>query len=71
VSGYRKGATYEREVRALFEENGYEVSRAAGSKGAMGWDLIARKRTGRTTREVWLQLFIQAKIRKAAACANG
>lgn len=65
MSNYRKGADYEREVRDLFEAAGYEVSRAAGSKGAMGWDLIARKRTGRTTREAWLQLFVQLKIRKA------
>lgn len=61
---YRKGRAYEHEVRQLFEANGYECARAAGSKGAMGWDLICRKKTGRSTREAWLMLFVQLKINR-------
>ncbi|MEM0326768.1 MAG: hypothetical protein QW733_07040 [Desulfurococcaceae archaeon] len=54
---YRKGARVEREIKKLFEENGFKVVRSAGSKGetdlyiynnvlALGIQVKARKTVG-------------------------
>jgi len=53
---YRKGARVEREIKKLFEENGFKVVRSAGSKGetdlyiynklALGIQVKARKKSG-------------------------
>lgn len=43
MSHYAAGARFEHKVRADLETNGYEVIRAAGSKGATKVDLAAFK----------------------------
>lgn len=41
MSHYRKGAEFERKIRAALEAAGYAVGRGAGSKGTTKSDLIA------------------------------
>jgi Holliday junction resolvase len=43
MSHYAKGTRFEHKVRDDLAENGYEVMRAAGSKGSTKLDLIALK----------------------------
>jgi hypothetical protein len=43
VSHYEKGVRFERKTRTDLAENGYEVIRAAGSKGSTKIDLLAMK----------------------------
>lgn len=62
-----KGIRFERELKKLFEKNGYSVMRGAGSKGSVfneKADLIATKRTGQNEKTAWL-LVIQCKVKGA------
>lgn len=61
MSKYSVGRAYEWEVRKMFEAEGYEVIRAAGSKGP--FDLVARKRTAHRKREVWFVCYLQCKVK--------
>ena len=58
---YRAGRDLEYEVREIFRQNGFIVTRAAGSKGP--WDLIATKFTGRSRQRVYVVL-LQCKRNK-------
>jgi len=60
MSRYRLGAAAERRVRDFLERHGFEVVRAAGSKGK--WDLVAWKMVGRRL----ILLCLQVKSRSAA-----
>jgi hypothetical protein len=58
MSRYRLGAAAERRVRDFLERQGFEVVRAAGSKGK--WDLVAWKMVGRRL----ILLCLQVKKRR-------
>jgi Holliday junction resolvase len=58
MSRYRLGAAAERRVRDFLERHGFEVVRAAGSKGK--WDLVAWKVAGRRL----ILLCLQVKKRR-------
>ena len=58
MSRYRSGAAAERRVRDFLERHGFEVVRAAGSKGK--WDLVAWKMVGRRL----ILLCLQVKKRR-------
>jgi Holliday junction resolvase len=58
MSHYRLGAAAERRVRDFLERHGFEVVRAAGSKGK--WDLVAWKMVGRRL----ILLCLQVKKRR-------
>jgi Holliday junction resolvase-like predicted endonuclease len=58
MSRYRLGAAAERRVRDFLERHGFEVVRAAGSKGK--WDLVAWKVVGRRL----ILLCLQVKKRR-------
>jgi Holliday junction resolvase len=69
MSNYAKGANFEREIRKLFEQNGYSVIRGSGSKGhfdtpegVVKADLIASKSL-RNTYEVQI-IVMQCKVKK-------
>ena len=55
-----KGRKYEHDVKHMFEQNGYIVTRAASSKGP--WDLIAIKENGENKRIAFMVL-VQCKIK--------
>ncbi len=61
------GTRLERLVRQDLERQGWIVSRAAASKGRgpqdEPWDLHATKATTRQKREIWVSIYIQAKVR--------
>lgn len=57
---YRKGARVEREIKKLFEENGFKVVRSAGSKGET--DLYISNKV--------ISLGIQVKARKTVGLYN-
>ena len=61
---YRAGRDLEYEVREIFRQNGFIVTRAAGSKGP--WDLIATKFTGHSRQRVYVVL-LQCKRNKRPA----
>ncbi len=58
---YKKGRDFEYEVKHIFESNGYEVLRTAGSHSP--YDLILIKYTPENKRMVFLT-FVQCKIKK-------
>ena len=49
---YQKGRAHEYTIKHILEENGYRVTRAAGSHSE--FDLIALKETSANEYEVWL-----------------
>lgn len=60
VSNYASGANFEREISKLLKAAGFEVTRAAGSKGKLAGfdgDLIASKQTGQTKYECGVAIF--------------
>ena len=66
MSNYKKGTRLEYEVWKIFEAAGWDIVRAASSKGKFGGfkpDIIATKRTNENNKEVWIVLS-QCKIRK-------
>ena len=68
MSNYRGGADFEREIARLFKSAGFDVIRAAGSKGKLAGfdgDLIASKQTGQTKYECGVAIF-QMKRTKIA-----
>jgi Holliday junction resolvase len=56
MSRYRLGAAAERRVRDFLERHGFEVVRAAGSKGK--WDLVAWKMVG------WRLILLCLQVKK-------
>lgn len=61
MKAYKKGRKFEYELMELFRNNGYEVSRTAGSHSP--FDIIAIKYT-QTNKRIAYIVFIQAKIKK-------
>lgn len=61
MSQYTVGRAFEYEVRKMLEQHGYTVMRSAGSKGE--YDLHARKTINGRSRDLWLALYLQAKVR--------
>lgn len=60
-----KGITFERELKQLFEANGYSVMRGAGSKGEVfseKADLVATKVTNQNTKTAHM-IIIQCKVK--------
>jgi Holliday junction resolvase len=62
MSNVSKGHDYEREVKKLFEREGYTVTRAASSNSP--FDLVATKVTERNTKKTYYVVLMQQKIRK-------
>ena len=56
MSNYTKGRSFEYAIKKLFVDDGYTVTRAAGSKGP--WDLVAIK----PGKSVWLTVLVQCKL---------
>lgn len=71
MSTASKGASFEREIRHLFESAGYSVIRGAGSKGLMlaeKVDLVATKVTDQNEYRAMLTIIgIQCKAHKRRA----
>lgn len=66
MTRYEKGKRYEHEVKELFENAGYEVTRSAASKSP--FDLIAVKYTdppfgSSGNKKICFVAFIQCKVR--------
>lgn len=62
----RKGSTFERELKALLEANGFSVVKGAASKGKVfneDADLVATITTPTNTKTAYL-IIIQCKVRK-------
>jgi len=61
----------ERLIRQDLEAMGWTVSRAAASKGrgpqGEPWDLHATKATRRQKREIWVSVYVQAKVRSTVS----
>lgn len=69
MTNYRAGADFEREIVRLLKDHGFDVVRAAGSKGKLAGydaDLIASRITPGTKYEIGIVL-IQAKRTKRKA----
>ncbi len=64
VNTAMKGKRYEHEVKAIFEEAGYTVTRAAASKGP--FDLICTKFT-EENRKICFVAFVQCKVRAVSS----
>jgi len=62
MSNVSKGHDYEREVRELFQRDGYTVTRAASSNSP--FDIIATKITERNIKRTYVVVLTQQKIRK-------
>jgi len=66
MTGYRSGADFERELVNLLRGAGFDVTRAAGSKGRLAGipcDLVATKTTHATKYEIAV-VILQAKRSK-------
>lgn len=61
MNRYQKGRRYEYEVKWLFEQAGYEVTRASSSKSP--FDLVCTKLTD-DNKKVAFVAFIQCKVSK-------
>lgn len=59
MSNYQKGRRAEYEVKEIFEKAGWQVTRAASSKGP--WDLIAVKITSVNRKRVFIVALMQVK----------
>lgn len=62
VDRYEKGVRYEREIMKLFADNGYEVSRTAGSHSM--FDTIAVKKTHSNEYITYICVLMQQKVKK-------
>lgn len=61
IKKYAKGRAIEYEVKRIFEENGWIVTRSAASKGP--WDLVAVKITPKNKKVVYMVCLMQVKSR--------
>lgn len=64
MSHYRRGADFERVTRLALMEEGWTVTRSAGSKGP--WDLVGVRSEGVLNVEV---ILVQCKSKKSGATA--
>lgn len=62
MNNYTRGRRYEYEIKRLFEQDGYTITRASASKSP--FDLVATKRTASGIRETWIVCLMQCKIKK-------
>ena len=67
MSNYSKGVTFEREVAKLFRDNGFDVLRAASSKGKLAGfdcDVIVSKETKKNKFEIGVALMQMKRSKK-------